>query len=399
MPKLRRHIPRLSRHIRGQAFVKIAGQQIWLGRHGDPLTHEKYDRLIAEWLANGRILPLPAPLPEEPATILHLLAPYWRWAKQRYTAAEVATIHSALRLLEKLYGSQPATAFGPNALRAVRAEMIRKGWTRRQINRQISRVRALFRWAASHEMVSETVYNQLRTVEPLRRGEAPERPKVKPVPRNFIRAIRHRVSRQVRALVDLQLLTGARADELINLRDTDINCGRADVWSYNPDEHKTAHHEKERWIYFGPRAQKILCLFMTPGLTSGRFLFSPIDAERERHLAASVHRRPNQKKNSLQTDRILGMHYTTASYRRALHRAMREAFPVSKDLSRDDARRWRQAHTWGPHRLRHNAGTFLRREFGIEVARIILGHSSAATTMIYAEQDTRRAVEAIAKVG
>lgn len=54
---------------------------------------------------------------------------------------------------------------------------------------------------------------------------------------------------------------------------------------------------------------------------------------------------------------------------------------------------------WGPHQLRHNAGTFLSREFGIEIARIILGHSSAATTLIYAERDERRAMEVIAKVG
>ena len=238
MPTLITQIPKLSRHQRGQAFVKISGRQIWLGRYGDPFTREKYDRLVAEWLANGRTLPQPS-TQIRPLKVVEVLAPYWRWAKQRYTPAEVDTIKAANRVVEALYGSLPAVEFGPNALRAVRTEMIRKGWTRKQINRQISRVRALFRWGASHELLPESVYNQLRTVEPLRRGEAPERPKVKPVPRRLIRVVRHRVSRQVRALIDLQLLTAARADELLDLCVENIS-RRSDVWAYNPAEHKTA---------------------------------------------------------------------------------------------------------------------------------------------------------------
>jgi len=50
-------------------------------------------------------------------------------------------------------------------------------------------------------------------------------------------------------------------------------------------------------------------------------------------------------------------------------------------------------------RLRHNAATELRKEFGIEAARIILGHRSTAITEVYAEKDEQEAIEAIAKVG
>ncbi|HSZ55457.1 MAG TPA: site-specific integrase [Tepidisphaeraceae bacterium] len=400
MPKLITQVPKLCRHQRGQAFVKIGGQQIWLGRYGEPLTREKYDRLVGQWLANGRVLPEPPPTPADtaPVTILQILAPYWRWAKERYTPSEVLTIKSALRIAEALYGSVSALEFGPNALRAVRAEMIRRQWTRRQINRQISRVRALFRWAASHELIPERIYNQLRTVEPLRRGEAAERPRVKPVPRPLIRVVRRRVSRQVRALIDLQLLTGARADELLRLRATDIDRSR-DVWSFNPAAHKTAHHEKERWIYFGPRSQRILRLFMKPGGPADAPLFSPTEAERERHDRAAGHRRIGQKPNPRRSDRTLGQHYTTASYRRSIHRALADAFPTPDGLDAQETRQWRKAHAWGPHRLRHNAATFLRREFGLEVAMAILGHSSVSTTQIYAEQDQLRALRAIAEVG
>ena len=140
MPKLSTKMPKFCRHARGQAFVKIAGQQIWLGRYGEPATREKYDRLVAQWLANGRTLPAAAPPPAaaEPLSIHGVLAPYWRWAKERYTPAEVDTLRAALRVVEQLYGTTPAVAFGPNALRTVRSEMVRKGWTRKQINRQVA---------------------------------------------------------------------------------------------------------------------------------------------------------------------------------------------------------------------------------------------------------------------
>ena len=52
-----------------------------------------------------------------------------------------------------------------------------------------------------------------------------------------------------------------------------------------------------------------------------------------------------------------------------------------------------------PHQLRHNAATFLRKEFGLETARIILGHRSAAITEVYAELDQQKALEAIVRVG
>jgi integrase len=60
---------------------------------------------------------------------------------------------------------------------------------------------------------------------------------------------------------------------------------------------------------------------------------------------------------------------------------------------------WRRLHRWHPHQLRHNAATHLRKEFGIEVARIILGHRSASMTEIYAELDDEKAKRVIQRIG
>jgi hypothetical protein len=53
MPKLTRGRPKDRKH-KGRAVVKIAGQVHDLGPHGTRESWFKYDRLIAEWLLEGR---------------------------------------------------------------------------------------------------------------------------------------------------------------------------------------------------------------------------------------------------------------------------------------------------------------------------------------------------------
>ena len=74
--------------------------------------------------------------------------------------------------------------------------------------------------------------------------------------------------------------------------------------------------------------------------------------------------------------------------RRAIQRACDLAFPPPAEWLVDDSKvadvlRWRMKHRWFPHQLRHNAGTNLRKQFGIEISRIILGHRSVAVNEIY----------------
>ena len=54
---------------------------------------------------------------------------------------------------------------------------------------------------------------------------------------------------------------------------------------------------------------------------------------------------------------------------------------------------------WSPNRLRHSAATEIRSEFGIEGAQVILGHSSADVTQVYAERDRRLAADIARKLG
>jgi hypothetical protein len=64
-----------------------------------------------------------------------------------------------------------------------------------------------------------------------------------------------------------------------------------------------------------------------------------------------------------------------------------------------EARAWRRDYSWHPNQLRHNAATNLRKEHGVELARIILGHTTAFTTEIYAEADQAKAIAVMGKIG
>lgn len=418
-PKYRHH------RASGQGYVVLNGQAIYLGPYGDPASEQRYHQRIAEWVAAGRQPHVEA----EVLTIRELIARFWIYAKQYYArpdgqlTGEPDNFRAALRPLKELYGETRAIDFGPLALRTVRQRMIDTGWCRNHVNKSISRVKLVFRWATEEELIPGSVFHALQAVAGLKRGRcgARESEPVLPVPTPHIYAIEPWVSRPVWAMIQIQLLTGTRAGELVGLRPCDLDTtGR--VWIYAPTEHKTAHHGHVRSIYIGPRAQRILAPYLARPTTA--YCFSPIEAEAERLAALHARRvtplscgnRPgtHRRKNP---ETLPGDHYTVASYRRAIARACDQAFPPTGELARleketlaawskrlnaeqkKELAAWRREHRWHPHQLRHNAATELRREFGLDAARVILGHRSPAVTEVYAELDQAKAIDVMLRVG
>ena len=51
------YIPKPTRHRSGQAVVRLNGRDFYLGKFGTPAARGEYERLVAEWLANGRRVP------------------------------------------------------------------------------------------------------------------------------------------------------------------------------------------------------------------------------------------------------------------------------------------------------------------------------------------------------
>ena len=369
----------------GQGYVELVGKRIYLGRYDRAETREKYHRLLAEWIANGRQL---AADPDE-ITVSELLARFWVHAQTHYRningepTSELDSFKWAMHRVRELYGKTSAARFSPRSLKAVRQSMIDAGWCRTNINRMTGRVKHIFRWGVENELVAPSVYHGLQAVTGLKRGrtDARESEPVRVVLDEHIEAVREHVSRQVWALIRLQLLTAARAGELVVVRAVDIDT-RGKVWTYKPPTHKTAHHGIDRKVFIGPEAQRVLAPFMANRAVDC-YLFSPREAETERHSAAPTHRRKSQKPNAKKTDRVVGERYTTASYRRAIERACRAA----------------KVPVWTPHRLRHNAATAIRREHGVEAAQLLLGHARVGTTQIYAEVNTAKAEAIALKVG
>lgn len=267
MPTVKR-IPKYRLHKSdGRAVVTLNVKDIMLGKYGTEQSRQMYDRYIAEWLANGRTLPEQS----KPAdiTIMELVDRFWRHAQAFYVnadgtpAGEQDNYRMALRPLKALYGFTHAAAFGPKALRAVRQKMIEMGWCRTRINRQIGRLKHVFGWAVSQELIPAATYQALLTVKGLRRGksEARESEPVKSVPEAHIDAIEHHVSPQVWAMVQLQRLTGMRSTEVCIMRGCDIDTTAA-PWVYRPAFHKTEHHGHTREVWIGPKAKEIVKPFL-----------------------------------------------------------------------------------------------------------------------------------------
>lgn len=54
---------------------------------------------------------------------------------------------------------------------------------------------------------------------------------------------------------------------------------------------------------------------------------------------------------------------------------------------------------WHPYQLRHSAATRIRKEHGLDAARVILGHTSLTTSEVYAEVDRTKATSIMEQVG
>jgi len=196
----------------GHARVRINGTEHWLGRFGSPEAQAAYDRLLAEYLSNGRQI---APKPEPQVAVPLLPPPEMEQASppievqpvpvtNELTVAEVCVLFmdhaktyyrlsdgrlsisydgmlQAVNALRQ-FGKLPASAFGPRCLRKVMERLVDgptksgKPRPRKSVNRVLKRIRGLFKWAASMELVPASSWHGLHTVEPLRKGRttAPE---------------------------------------------------------------------------------------------------------------------------------------------------------------------------------------------------------------------------------
>ena len=132
--------------------MRLDGRDIYLGKYNSPESHAEYKRVIAEWLVQKQ-----AP-DEQPKniTVCELMASFLRHCRDYYVkegkqTREFGAIEEACAPVRELYELVLANEFGPLCLQSVRERMIQMGWCRKHINKQISRVRRMFRFGVARE--------------------------------------------------------------------------------------------------------------------------------------------------------------------------------------------------------------------------------------------------------
>jgi hypothetical protein len=65
----------------GKTYTSLDGRQIQFGTYGSPASREAYDRLIGEWLFNGRRLPQPVADPVGVPKVTAIIDAFWEHAQ------------------------------------------------------------------------------------------------------------------------------------------------------------------------------------------------------------------------------------------------------------------------------------------------------------------------------
>lgn len=381
----------------GQAFIELAGRRFYLGKYGSKASREEYERRLAEYLANGRNLP--PSRTKSGISCQELAVHFLEWAEGYYVKNGKLTTtfghcKNALSLLTKHYGNESVDDFRPLSLVFLQEKWITQGLARQTVNRYVGIVKQAFKHGTKFGWVEAMTYLALQGVDNLKAGrtKAPEYRKVGVVDADTVKKTLPFLPPVVADMVRVQRLTCGRPQDVRNMRacDIDRSCG---VWRYIPFTHKTEHRGKNRVIAIGPRAQAILMpyLFEKEDCPEA-FLFSPQDTVKLQKIEKRRNRKTLNKKGQVQPsqrDRSRpdaakpGEQYTKDSYNRAVSRACEMA----------------SVPHWTPNQLRHDAGTEVRKHFGLEAAQVVLGHSNASTTEIYAEVNFEKAAQVAWEMG
>ena len=149
----------------GRAVVRINGSDIYLGKHGSPESHRKYDEVIARYqvakVDQGNELQSNVTAARYEMTVSQVLLRYREFAKTYYVkngepTKEFTEMRYTLRPVRLLFADTLARDFGPRKLKHVREFMIDNDLSRGVINNRVNRIKRFFKWAVAEELVPQT---------------------------------------------------------------------------------------------------------------------------------------------------------------------------------------------------------------------------------------------------
>ena len=158
----------------GQAYVKIDGKRIYLGKHGTPESHRRYADEISKWQA--RQIEQTADVTIGQLTLLYSKRCDAHYQKDGKPTSEVHCVKTSLKQVNRLYRDDPADKFTPMMLAQVRAAMLESGeYCRKTINKNIGRIIRCWKWGVSQGLVTVTTYQALTTLQGLQVGRTAAR--------------------------------------------------------------------------------------------------------------------------------------------------------------------------------------------------------------------------------
>ena len=315
--------------------------------------------------------------------------------KEYYRGASSANAMLDIRLFREMFANAALSELTHADMLKHRDALIRSGVSRRTVNDRLNRVKYMIGWALDEALIPATVKAELTQVKAVKRGRsaAPEHAPVRPVDDTTIAATVGHMMPNTADMVRVHRLTGMRPCELCAMRWSNIDTTRT-PWVYRvpPEANKNSWRGnlgQPRAICIGPKAREIL-----ERHRDGDIPFSPVKAMEE-HVQSQRRERVTpfygkaKKKKDAHIPRKLGERWTTNAYTQTIHAACRRA----------------KIALWGANRLRHAFATEVRRAFGLDAARAVLGHNGGGcVTDLYTfdtleEEMVRRAAPAVEALG
>lgn len=320
----------------------------------------------------------------EPITVAELCdkwenhaAVYYRDREGKCTS-ERAGMRSALRILREAFGARLVGEMRHRDIVVWRGAMEHSGVCRYTVNKRLNIFRRMMRWALDEDLVTALDVAELTQVQPLKRNRsaAKEPAPVMPVDDAAVAATLPELPPNTADMVIVHRRTGMRPGELCAMRWEDIDTS-VTPWVYRPEHHKNEWRGHPRAICIGPIARQVLERHRDARPDAP--IFSPVVAEAERFAAmrAAAHApaRYDRRNADPAKRRKLREAWEPCSYTRSIRKACRRAGVAA----------------WAANRLRHAFATEVRRRFGLEACRAVLGHSDGESSIT--DRYSRDAIE------
>ena len=287
-------------------------------------------------------------------------------------SGESSTCAIATRYFKDVHGHRSIGELVHADMLTVRDAMLRNPkLCRSTVNRYMQVLtRRMMPWALDRGFIRAATKVELSQVQPLKRGRCAVREGrvVREANDDAIAATCKELAPSTAAMVRVHRLTGMRPGEVCEMRHEDVDRSRT-PWVYRPARHKNdwrGDFGQPRAVLIGPQARKILLglwgeaetgAFFSPALSVAEWMMekraarkTPLRLERETSAATQA------------DARTFGDVWNPCAYNRAVTRAAKRA----------------GAEHWSPNQLRHSFATEVRRKFGLEACRAVLGHSMGA---------------------